>query len=317
MTRRRGLMLAFRVTVSAAMLAFLLTRFHLSTLMPRWHASGLAWLAAGLAVTLGAIVLAALRWQRVLEGLDLRTRLSTLLSYYLAGLFVGNFLPSTIGGDVLRISRLSAGNGEPPASFASVVLERLSGWLVLPLLTLVGLLIHPALLHLGTASRVALVMSIGALVLLAAVVAAGVSPRLGGRLAGNKGWLRFVGAVHLGMDRFRRHPAAALGVLGVSCAYQLTVVVAGWMAAHALGLHIGITVLLVFVPAVAIAQVVPISVGGLGLREGALVVFLHPLGVSSSQAIALGLVVYGMNLAVSLLGAPAFAVGPRPARVTA
>src|SRR5438270_862117 len=148
-----------------------------------------------------AIVLAALRWQRVLEGLDLRARLSTLLSYYLAGLFVGNFLPSTIGGDVLRISRLSAGNGESPASFASVVLERLSGWLVLPLLTLIGLLVHPSLLHLGTASKVALVLSIGALVMLAAVVAAGISPRLGGRLAGNKGWLRVIGAVHLGMDR--------------------------------------------------------------------------------------------------------------------
>ena len=148
-------------------------------------------------------------------------------------------------------------------------------------------------------------------------MAVGISPRLGGRLAGNKGWLRFVGAVHLGMDRFRRHPAAALGVLAVSCAYQLTVVVASWMAAHALGLHVGITVLLAFVPAVAIAQVIPISVGGLGLREGAFVLFLHPLGVSSSQAIALGLLVYGMNLTVSLLGAPAFAVGPRQARVTA
>ena len=94
-------------------------------------------------------------------------------------------------------------------------------------------------------------------------------------------------------------------------------VVAAWVASQALGLHLGITVLLAFMPAVAMAQVLPISVSGLGLREGALVLFLRPLGVSYGHAIALGLLVYGLNLAVSLLGAPAFAVGGRPVRATA
>jgi hypothetical protein len=69
-----------------------------------------------------------------------------------------------------------------------------------------------------------------------------------------------------------------------------------------------------FVPIVAIAQVLPVSVNGLGLREGALVLLLAPLGVAAGQAVALGLLLYGMNLVVSLLGAPAFAVGPRPLR---
>ena len=55
------------------------------------------------------------------------------------------------------------------------------------------------------------------------------------------------------------------------------------------------------------------------VKHPALVLFLHPLGVSYEHAIALGLVIYGMNLAVSLLGAPAFAVGSgkRPVQATA
>jgi hypothetical protein len=69
-----------------------------------------------------------------------------------------------------------------------------------------------------------------------------------------------------------------------------------------------------FIPVVAIAQVLPLSVSGLGLREGALVLLLAPLGVASAQAVALGLLLYSMNLVVSLLGAPAFAVGTRPLR---
>lgn len=91
-------------------------------------------------------------------------------------------------------------------------------------------------------------------------------------------------------------------------AYQLTVVTAAWAGAHVLDLHLGWTVMLAFIPVVAIAQVLPISVGGLGLREGALVLLLQPLGVSAAKATALGLLLYALNMVVSLLGAPAFAV---------
>ena len=55
----------------------------------------------------------------------------------------------------------------------------------------------------------------------------------------------------------------------------------------------------------------PISLSGLGIREGLLVLLLHPLGVPTGKAIGVGLLWYGMTLIVSLLGAPAFAVGHR------
>jgi glycosyltransferase 2 family protein len=299
------------------MLAVLLTRIHVRDLIPEHHPAALLWLVGALAVTLVGIVLSALRWQYVLRVLELRASLSTLLSHHLAGLFVGNFLPSTIGGDVLRVSRLSAGTGEPTASFASIVLERLTGWLVLPVITLFALATHPTLLHLGSASRLALALSVGTLVLLVGLLAVTASPRLGGRFREDAGWLRFAGAVHLGLVRFGRRPATSASVLLAGFAYQLAVVLAAWMTAHALGLHVGWAAILAFMPAVAIAQVLPISVGGLGVREAAFVVFLHPLGVSSGQAVALGLAIYGLNLTASLLGAPAFALGSRPARVAA
>ena len=54
-----------------------------------------------------------------------------------------------------------------------------------------------------------------------------------------------------------------------------------------------------------------IGISGLGVREGAFVLFLGPLGVQAQEAIALGLLLYLLNLGVSLLGAPAFAFGGR------
>ncbi len=221
-------------------------------------------------------------------------------------------LPTTIGGDVLRVSRLSRDTGESPATFASVVLERLTGWLVLPVITIVGFAVNPGLRHLGSATRVAL--------LLAGVHArpprrradGGRQHRLGGRFATSEGWRRFLGAVHLGVERLRTHPAAAANVLVAGFAYQLALVLAAVAAAQALGVRpAGLTALLAFFPAVLIAQVLPISMSGLGVREGAFVLFLGPLGVAHEEAIALGLLLYVLNLAVSLLGAPAFAAGGR------
>src|SRR5688500_11212502 len=75
-------------------------------------------LIAAALLTLAALVLSALRWQKVLDVLGLHAGLRHLLSHYLAGQFVSNVLPTTIGGDVLRVSRLSRETGESPGSSA-------------------------------------------------------------------------------------------------------------------------------------------------------------------------------------------------------
>ena len=144
MTRKR-IIAAGRVGVSIIVLAVVLRRAHLSELDLDWSATTIGWLLAALAVTFAGVVLSAVRWQRVLVALELRARVKTLLMHHLAGLFVSSFLPSTVGGDVLRVTRLSSETGEAPRTFASVVLERLTGWVVLPLITLIAFAINPGL----------------------------------------------------------------------------------------------------------------------------------------------------------------------------
>lgn len=319
MVQRRRMWGAVRVVASVAMLVVLLPRAS-GYVRPLLQPATLAWLFGAVGVTFLGVVLATLRWHRVLVALDVRPKVSTLLSHYLAGLFVSNFLPTTIGGDVLRISRLAATQAERPRSFASVVLERLTGWIVLPVISLVTLAINPGLLRppFDEASRLIVTISLVTLGLLGVILTAAASPRIGRLLRAQSGWLRFVNAVHLGLTRFRRHPGAAFEVLTVGFAYQLAVVLAAFLSARALGLPVSWTAVLAIMPAVAIVQVLPApTIGGLGVREGAFVLFLHPLGVSVDQAVTLGLLVYGINLIASLVGAPAFAVGARPAELPA
>jgi uncharacterized protein (TIRG00374 family) len=313
--RKQAVSLAVRIGLSAVMLAVLIWRIPPidgDEVIPELSARTISWLAIAAALTLAGLVLSALRWQRVLEVLGLHAGLRRLISHYLAGQFVSNVLPTTIGGDVLRVSRLSRDTGESPKTFASVVLERLTGWLVLPVISVVGFLVNPPLRDLGRATQVALGLAFATLLALCILLYAVADQRIGGRFEAKDGWRRFASAVHLGVDRMRRQPGAALHVLLVGFLYQLVLVLAAVAAAQALGVRpAGLTALLAFFPAVAIAQVLPIGISGLGVREGAFVLFLDPLGVQAQDAIALGLLLYLLNLGVSLLGAPAFAMGGR------
>jgi uncharacterized membrane protein YbhN (UPF0104 family) len=309
--RRQSVGLWLRVIVSAVLLAVLVTKIHPGDLLPeRRHMSTLAFLAAGLLFTGFGLVLSAWRWQRVLEVFDARVPLRTLTGHYFAGQFVGNVLPSTVGGDVVRVSRTATTTGSGSIAFASVVLERLTGFIALPLLVFIGFLFRPSLLD-NNHAWIGLAIAFGTLLLLGVILLVVGHPRLAGRFAERENWMRFIGAVHIGIDRLRRRPRDVFGVLGAAILYQFSVIVAVYCAAQALDISVPNAALVAFVPAVAMAQTIPLSVSGFGVREGMLVLLLHPLGVSTSSAVALGLFWYGMLLVVSLLGAPLFAVGSR------
>lgn len=303
-----------RIAVSVVLLGVLIANVpDLDGVIPSRHVGlTVALLGTAVLTTLVGVVLSAWRWQRVLAIFDRDVPINVLTTHYLAGLFVGNVLPSTIGGDVLRISRAATTVRSAEISFASVALERLTGFVALPLLVFAGFAGHPEMLD-QDAAWVALVVAGVTLGVLALVLWIAGHPRLAGRFADHLNWMRFVGAVHVGVDRIRRRPRQAFAVLGTALVYQVSVVVSVALVFRALDFPVPIAGAFAFVPAVAMMQVLPISFNGLGVREGMLVLFLRGFGVSSGQAVAAGLLWFTATLVVSMLGAPAFAVGHRGA----
>ena len=246
------------------------------------------------------------------EDVYKRQPLGRLFSHYMSGQFVSNFLPTTVGGDVVRVSRLTKDTDDGPISFTSVVFERLSGWLVLPVITFIGFAINPGLTGLGNSTRIPLVVGFITLVGLGLVLLLLGNDRIGEGLRNRQGVLRFANAIHLGIDRLRQHPKAAREVIFSAFAYQFMLLLAAGCAVEALGIdQVGLTALMAFIPAVLIIQVLPLGIGGLGVREGTLVVFLSGINVPSEQALALGLSIYALTLLGSLIGFPLLIFGGR------
>jgi len=305
-TTRSALVLLLRLGVSAGLLVFLFVwvEIDFATLWPD-DGPAIAWLLAALSCIVGSVVLASLRWKQVCVALGLHIATWRLVWHNFAGQFVSNFVPTTVGGDVVRVARLGKDTGDRPLSFTTVIFERLSGWMVLPATIFTGLALDSHLRSLGAATRGAMIAAaITLLVLTIVILAAGndYSGRLLARYESSLAWLH---AIHEGLAVLRNKPRDVGRILLSGALYQGVLVLGFWCAAHSLGIEeFGFRAALAFVPAVLIVQVLPLGIGGLGVREGALVVFLGALDVPDEKAVALGLTIYALTILTSLIGLP-------------
>ena len=307
-----------RIAVSVGLLAVLIhNRPDLNGAIPTQHqARTITLLALGVSMAALGVVLSAWRWQRVLRVYGENASLPRLTMHTLVGLTVSNVLPSTIGGDVVRVARLSKDISNSEVAFASVALERLTGFIALPVVGIAGFILRPSLLTSDQAWLAILISGI-TLGLLGAILITAAHPKAAGRFAEREGWVRFIGAVHIGVDQLRRAPKQAGAVLVAALCYQASVVASVVLIAAAIEIPAPIAAVIAFVPAVAMVQVVPISMNGLGVREGMLIRLLGPLGLTHGQAVALGLLWGASLLLISVAGVPAVMAGRKREIATA
>ncbi len=301
-----------RLAISCAFLGVLFWRLpdvSVDEVLPEITSATVAWVVVAVVVHMVAYVLQTARWSTVSDTLGLHLPFRRMLSHLLAGEFVSNALPTSFGGDVVRVMRQGSDSGDYADAFAATALERLTGWLVLPLLSTVAMLAQPELLELGSATAVAIAINAVTVVALVAILWAAGHERGAGRMLGRGGWRRYLAAVHIGIIAFRHRPGRVALVLAAGVGFQIMQCISVWAAARALEIpQVTLLAAMAFFPPTAIAQNVPIAMGGLGVREAAFVLFFGALGVADANAIALGLLVYFVFIAASLAGAPSFAV---------
>jgi len=284
----------------------------LGDVIPEMTSAAVLWVLVAVLVHIFAYGLQTVRWSTVSNTLGIGLPFSRMFSHLLAGEFVSNALPTSFGGDVVRVRRQGEDTGDYADAFAATALERLTGWLVLPFLSTAAMLIHPEFLHLGTASFLAVTINIGTVTALIAILWAAGHKKGAGRLIGQSGWRRYLAAVHLGVIAFKDRRGRIFEVLAAGLGFQFLQCVSVYAAGQALNIdQVTLLATLAFFPPTAIAQNLPFALGGLGVREAAFVLFFGALGVPDANAIALGLLVYLIFVAASLAGAPSFAFGRR------
>lgn len=295
---------AFKILVSIGLLVFLVYRAGLSQIFRVARSADVTMLLLALFVYSSTIVLISWRWRLLLISQRADVPFGRVLSLYFIGFFFNNFLPTSIGGDIYRALGAGQDSGKRAISAASVLVERLLGMLAVSALaiTAVTLIVRQVAdgyiraLALGFGAIIVLLLALffnRRTLNLLELVARKVSLwGLGQRL------LRFYQALTL----YRRQKGVLILVFFISIGYQLMIVIFSYLVGFALDLGISLRYFMLCVPVTVIISLVPISINGVGVRETGYVFLLSKIGHSSSEALTLSLLIYGLSVLASLVG---------------
>lgn len=300
---RRRLMTLIKVSVTVAGLMLVLRSLDLSTILTIIGNVNWSWMAVGAVLMMLGLVVRAYRWHLLLRGSNSTIRFGRLLALYLIGSFFNAFLPSGLGGDVVRATE-AAQDVDADIAVGTVLVDRLTGLMALFAMALLVLPFRPAGFPDRLTATIAAI-SLAGLLFGFTLVDGRLFHRLI-RILPNR--IRTLG------DGFVERLAVAIqncggktlaGALLVSALFNLMQV--GWWAAtgRALNLAIPFSYFLLIVPIMALALLVP-SIGGLGVRENLAPLLFVGAGITPEQAVALTLLVFGLERVASLLGAPVY-----------
>jgi len=303
-----------RILVSIALLCFLLLQLDFGTLRESIREARLEWVLIPHFLSVATMMLCAVRWQLLLRAHSVRigTRAST--RYLLIGHFFSNFLPSNVGGDVVRASLATraAGKEHWPTIAASVVVDRLTGLLAIFLVLPAGIALHYEWVR-STNIIGPLAIACAAFLVLAVAVFTDFGVGLLARVA-RVPWLgkpvRLVQKLHDAMLEYRKDRTGVVGAVGLSITFYL---VAAFQMALLLrafpAVDVAWTTQIVALCAISLLAMIPVSFNGYGVQEGGYVLLLVSLGFTQNQAILLALGNRLFSVLVSVVGGVAFATG--------
>jgi len=320
--RKKRLASLLKIAVSLVLLAAVLAFTGWREVLARLGGAQAGWLAAALGSYLAGVLVRALRWQILLNGLGARgLRIPRLVGLYFVSFFFNSFLPTGIGGDVMRIAEAARARCLPGAggcgpgetvgaarAASSVVADRAVGLVATAILALL------ALPFAGTGVPWPIVAT-------AAVIALGVPAGfalVAGREAAGLAWLgrRVPWLRRLTEHRTVRETAAAFTAyrprdLALAAGVSLLFSAINAITYACIGLALNIVLPLAYYmlasPIVTLVLLVPISFNGLGTRDGAYLLLFVPAGVTRDGALAMSLMYHAVNYVTAIAGGVVYA----------
>ena len=290
------LVLAVRIIVSLGLLYLALRGIHLSAIQERLSGINVSWMALAVLATLVQIALGALRWREITERCDAPLSDLQAVRFCMIGAFFNQTLPSTIGGDAMRLWLVGRTGAGWRAATYSVLVDRAIGLIALAIIIVLSLPWSYSLIG-DPNGRFALVL------VDMAAICAGLGFLLFGRLSWR--WLthwwpiRHIHACAVIANRvlFDRRSGPKIAVLSL-LVHVLAVVIA-WCCVKAIAAPADFEQLFMLIPPIMLITMLPISIAGWGVREATMMVAFGYAGLVPADGTVVSL----------LFGAAYFIVG--------
>jgi uncharacterized membrane protein YbhN (UPF0104 family) len=314
----------FKLGTSLGLLVFLFFRMDLLSLCNIVVSASLYYLVIAAGALLTAKMVTAVRWALLARALGFKNSLGQFFLYYLFGMFFNLFVPSTVGGDAVRVLYLFRDRRENLAdkwktsvgrAVLSVAADRLTGGVVLVWIGAIALLAFPGYaITLPRPVRYSVwTIAVGCVMVWPLLWVAGSQLHFWRGVA----WIRTLQDY---ITPYRTNPYLVLQTIFLSLIVHFLQTWIQILIGRSINLNIPWSYCFIFFPLVDILSMLPLSVSGLGLREGGYFYFLGKLGIGAEQSVACGMLWFSVVLFNGLLGGGAFllhrksAAAPYPER---
>jgi uncharacterized protein (TIRG00374 family) len=300
------MLLAAKVAVSLALLAYLFSITDLSALKERVRTGDTFLLVFAMGLYGLIIAISIWRWKLLLHTQGYRATMGHLSASYLVATFFNNFLPSNIGGDVIRVRDSSRLTGSTTTSVAVVIIDRILGFGALYALA-VGAYLAGGPVVRGLAGALPALVALG--IVFGSLAYIFLRPGTARRAMAVLGlsripWARsrfevVQNAVHV----YRVEMGAVWAALIGSVVLQAIVVYYYYTIARSLRIDVPLSACFLMVPLCSLVQALPISFNGWGVRESIFILYFAQIGLPRESAMAFSLVGAGLMVLLSLSGA--------------
>lgn len=300
---RRGV-LAFRVAVAIGLLTVLVTALDLDRVKSLFGNMRLGYVFATLGLILVVRAITAIRWVLLLRDGGIRVALSRITKVIFISMFLGQFLPGAVGPDIVRGVWVARRRGQGTIVTASLLSDRLIGVFAMVIVAVVGAALGDQRSAMFRLAGIPLLLLIAALPVFAVIyrlaAARGRARPPRGRLA------RIMAKVRMGayaIVHVLQQPRLFATVALMSVVVVLIRCLMFLCLYLAFGAVVPFDLLMVFIPVMFAAVMIPISISGLGVREATLAYLLATVGIATEVSVSVGLVFQALQVVGSIPGA--------------
>jgi len=308
------------LVLTAAAIAYLVWKIDLGTTLDVLADANLAWFALAVAIMVLTVPVLAVRWGWLLASHAIHERVPWLTRTYFVAYTAGQVLPTSLGGDAVRVVETTRRHpGRATVVTGTVLLERGLGGAATVGLGAVGFVLSIGEYNITAYLWLEGVFVFGTLVLGFLFFARSARPLLRKTqpLLERVRLEKPVRHFYMGVHHYRGHPGLLGKVLGLTVTVQAVRILAIWACAKAVGIELDPRIYYVFGPLLFLVMLVPFTLNGIAVREAFFVSFLGSVGVGANEAFAAGFLFFLVTLLMAFPGAmimlrEGLRRGPRP-----
>jgi len=304
MTFNKSLILNIsKICLSSFLIIYILLKMNLEDIVFTFKTANVYFVLLAFCLQFVNLPIRAYKWKILLSVQGIQVPLKTLVSISLVGAFFNNFLPTSMGGDLIRAHEISKYSNQTVKSVSTIILQRLTGLIAIIVYCVIGIIIG---FNIPVIKNLAVLIGLLALISLIFII-----------ILLNLNYFKNINIIRLllqfdskniikktyySLEIYKHHKKECIEILIISLFAEFIVIIYFYIITLSLHQNISMLYFFIFIPIISVIEMLPISINGIGVRESAFLYFFTQIGILDYIAVSVSLLYYAQKVGIGLIG---------------